>query len=554
MTLQRMKRIAGVAALVALAVALNLLVWTQVFFSVSVLVPLALSAVMGIAWLVMTLLMLAEHSALEDRTLGGLNAVFSTTVFLGVCIVLYLLASAWDVSWDLTEEGRRELSSQTVQVLQAMNEEVQVICFFLQVDEELVAIARDKTLRFLEQAQRHTPLLNVEVLDPTVDRARLEAMNITHASVQGTIVIRAGDRQRVITLAGGSPRLEERDFTNALINVLRKTEPKVYFLTGHHERDILDEDEQQGGSILGNLLRGESYRVERFAIQISDPIPPADADIVVINNPQMDLHPVEIEALDAFISGGGRLLLLINPWRRAGANEQLRPYIRERFGIAIGDDIVITDQRANIWQSELTVDNAPFEDVEEGFMDFRGAFNRNHPITRTFDQTMLLQAVRSVTAANDKPEGVHVQELLRSTPDFWAETDTERLLETGQARRDPGERIGPIPLAASAILPVDPDASPKGYSDARVIVVGDADFAANANIIVPGHINFLLNTFAWMSESEDLIAIRPTGREALPLLLSDTQRRNIAWAAIMLTVQATILVGLGVYMLRRRRQ
>ena len=268
----------------------------------------------------------------------------------------------------------------------------------------------------------------------------------------------------------------------------------------------------------------------------------------------MDLHPVEIEALDAFVNGGGRLLLLMNPWRQVMPGEQLRPYIEERFGISIGNDIVITDQRANMWQAELTVDNAPFEGMDDGFMEFRGAYNLGHPITRAFDQTMMLQAARSVTAAEEKPEGVHITELLRTTPDFWAETDTERLLQTGQARHDPGERKGPIPLAAAAIMPVDKANSPGGYSDARVVVIGDADFASNANIIIPGHINFLLNTFAWMSESEDLIAIRPSGREAPPLILTDAQRRNIAWVAIMLTVQATILVGLGVYLIRKRKR
>jgi len=296
-------------------------------------------------------------------------------------------------------------------------------------------------------------------------------------------------------------------------------------------------------------LSGESYLVERFAIKISDPIPPSDADIVVINNPTMDLHPVEIEALNTFIQGGGRLVLFINPWRSPATGyaqgEQLRPYIEEKLGITIGNDIVITDQAKNIWQAELSVDNTPYESVEKGLMNYRGAFNLQHPITRAFDQTMMLQAMRSIAVSDKKPDGVSVIELLRTTPDFWAETDTAKLLETGQAKWDDGERKGPISLAAAAVLPVDKEKSPKGYTDARVIVIGDADFVSNANIIIPGNVNFLLNTFAWLSESEDLIAMRPTGRETPPLILSESQQRTIAWLAIMLTVLSFNLIGDG---------
>jgi len=545
----------GIAALLCLVLFLNILVWKQAFFSPAVLLPLGLSLLFFIGWLICLAAALAEHRAIEGRTAGGLGAAVSTILFLGICIVLYLFLSAWKVSWDLTEEGRRSLSTQTVQVLQSMNTEVEVLCFFLQVEEELVTIARDKTLRFLDACREHTSLMKVEMLDPTIDRARLEAMNITHASVQGTIVLRAGDRQRVILLTGGSPRLEERDFTNALINVLRKSEPKVYFLTGHRERDILEEDEQSGANIFGKLLQGEAYQVDRLGIKISDPEIPMDADVLVINNPVMDFHPVEIEALNQFMDRGGRLLLLMDPWRAPPAGtgeEKLRPFLEKRFGIRVGSDIVITNASDNIWRAELTVDDEPFEMVEEGFMEFRGSFNRNHPITGKFDQTLLLQAMRSVTPAESVPAGVALTELVRTTPDFWAESDAEKLLQTGQAQQDAEEKAGPVSLAVAGIAPADKSGNPKGKGDTRIVVVGDSDFAANANIIIPGNLNFLLNIFAWLTESEDLIAMRPTGREALPLILTAAQQRTLAWVSILFTVQTIVLAGIAVHLVRRK--
>ena len=552
------RRWTGLGALLLGAAAFNVLFWTENLFVPSVLIPLAGGLVLGLAWLAGVLIAVARPGALEGRTVGGLNAVVSSVVFLGICVVLYLFLQSWNASWDLTREGRRDLSPLTQQVLRNINAPVEVTCFFLRVDDELVVIAREKTRRFLDQCRTYTDQIKVEELDPTVDRARLETMGITHASPQGTVVVKSGGRQRVILLSGGSPRLEERDFTNALINVLRDAQPKVYFLTGHKERDVQDDKGEDGAAMFAKLLSGESYAVDRLAIKLSDPQVPADCDVLVIDNFKSDLHPLEVEAIDKYMSAGGRLLVLLDPWRSVtpgyGGGEQLRPWLEKRFGVKVGSDIVITDQSENIWQLELTNDARPFEKTEAGFMQYHGCFSAENPITRNFDQTVLLKAVRSVGMAEKAPDGVVGIELVRSTPDFWAETDTEKLMTTGKARLNDGERKGPIPVAVAVTQKVPVMASPRGRTDNRLVVVGDSDFTANTQVVVPGNLNFILNVFAWMNESEDLIAIRPTGREAVPLVLTDGQRRAAAWVGVMLMVQLVAAAGAAVYLLRRKYQ
>jgi hypothetical protein len=548
---------AGAVALALFALAANVLVWQQQLFTAWVLGPLGLGLAAGAVWLALVFRS-AAGSALRGRAAGGVNAVASSVVFLGICMVAYAFVETWDVSWDLTREGRRQLSPQTIQVLQSMTKEAQVICFFIDVDDELVLIARDKTLRFLDQCRKYTGLLKVEVLDPHIERARLEALNITHASTQGTVVIKAGTRQRVITLSGGSPRLEERDFTNALINVLRGSEPKVGYLMGHDERDLADEGEQ-GMSMLKNLLEGEAYQVVPVQIKISLPEVPEDCDLLVINNPRGDLHPQELKALETYLDAGGRLLILLEPWKnvRAGTSgvEHLRPWLESRYGIIVGSDLALNDQQKNKWEAELRADNAAFEGVDQGFMDYRGSFNANHPITKRGGDTMLLQAFRTVRAAEKPPEGVMATELLRTAPGFWAETDVAKLAETGAAKQDPGEQIGPLILAVAAV------ARGKGVSsggkpprDARLVVVGDADFVSNDRLSMAGHLNFVLNAVAWLTEHEELIAIRPTGKEDQPIVLSDRQRRSVAWISTLLTLQLVAAAGLVVFAVRRKNQ
>ena len=103
-----------------------------------------------------------------------------------------------------------------------------------------------------------------------------------------------------------------------------------------------------GGLVLRNLLQGEAYAPQRFAISITDPNIPAECDIIVINglglagsSPQSDLHSEEIRALQGFVDRGGRLLVMLDPWVKTnaglGAMEQLRPWLEKTFGIAAGE-------------------------------------------------------------------------------------------------------------------------------------------------------------------------------------------------------------------------
>lgn len=550
--------ILGTASLLLLAAAFNLFAWRQNPFGVDVLTCLGLGLLAAIAWAVVRITEArATQSILAGREAGVLNAVLGTTFFLGICLVGYALISSWDESWDLTQEGRRDLSPQTVQVLQNLHTGVEVYCFFLNVDEQLVRIAKEKTLRFLDQCQQHTGLLTVEVNDPQVAVAKMQELGINFASPQGTIVLRSGARQRVITLTGGSPRLEERDFTNALINVVRTSEPKVLYLTGHEERDITDQKSPAGAGGILEILTRESYKLETFVIQLGDPQIPAGTDIVVVNNPKGDFRPEEIEALDQYILTGGRLLLLLDPWVRVdhglSQTENLRPWLQRRFGIEVGSDLVLSEVGNNRFQAQLDFENAPFAEVDgdqEG--TYRGSYHASHPITRGFDQVMDWQASRTVNVASKLPEGVQSTALVRTNPYVWAETDLVRLQQEDEAERQPDEQAGPLTLVVASTVPREKKPGDEGNRDGRAVVIGNSYFASNAQVTFPGNINFLMNSFAWLTESEDLIAIRPSGKTDPPLLLNDTQRRIIVWVSTMLTTQLAAVAGLLVFAWRRR--
>jgi len=549
----------GIASLLCMAAALNVLVWGQNFFVVAVLAPLGLAGVLGALWLVLALTANTSYGTLQGRAVGSVNAVLSSLLFLGICVVIYAFAQGWDVSWDLTQEGRRDLAPQTVQVLQSMTPEVEVLCFFPGVQDSLIAIARDKTVRFLDQCQKYTPLLKVEMLDPQVDNLRLQEQGVTHASQLGTVVLKSGTRKRIIMLAGGSPRLEEREFTNALINVIRESEPKIAFLAGHGERDIDSDDPVSGASEFKLWLQRESYAPEKLTVDFSNPEIPDDVRAVVILHPQGDLNPLEIRALNGYLDRGGRVLVLLNPWVKVNpgaTGEQLRPWMESRLGAVITQDILLNPAQEDPLMVELSASDKPFELLEEDdMMAFHGCYNATHPITQGMDQKLPLRIVRSVRMAETLPENAAVTTLLRTPPTYYAETDIAKLYEAGQATASPEEEYATYSIAVTTEFRTTEELGTSGQNAvARALVMGDVDFSSNAYVNNPSNLNFTLNVMAWLTENEDLIAIRPSGKEDPPIVLNDRDKRIIAWFSSLFTVQLVVACGVAVYVLRRKNQ
>ncbi len=549
-----LRTLLALGAVLLLLAGLNVLVWQQTLLSGAGLLCLGAALVLGVAWFATGLLEGDTPARLSGRAASSAGSVVGSVPFLGICLALYAFAQRPQLEIDLTPEGRRALAPQTIQVLESMTEEVEVLCYFLSSEDEVIRIAQDKTLRFLERCQTYTPLLRVRVLDPQMDPMGLQELGITRASQQGTVVLRAGERQRVVTLTGGSPRLEERAFTNNLINLLRTRAPKVGFMRGHGERDAVDNQGEDGVGLLSDFLTREAYECVQVSISLTDPRLPEGLDILVLPGFRGALHPVERQLIDAFMSEGGRLLVLFDPPSRLPPNfeQQLRPWLAQRFGIDVRRDLLVREEETAVFDVELQPSRAAFAQ-DPNFQDWLGAFSTEHPITRGALDAMLMSGVRSVAPLEELPEDVLVTPLLRTVPDFWSERDLAVLAQAGRVSQDADEPDGPHTVAVAAVQRLDPAAEGGPPRDARVVVVGNANFATNATITFPGHVNFLLNTFAWLSESEELIAIRPSGLEQAPLVLTETQERLITWTASLATLQAVLLAG-GLMWWRRRRE
>jgi ABC-type uncharacterized transport system involved in gliding motility auxiliary subunit len=254
---------------------------------------------------------------------------------------------------------------------------------------------------------------------------------------------------------------------------------------------------------------------------------PDDASVVVVAGPRNDYFPPEIDALDAYLGRGGKLLVMVDPplARRAEA-ETLRRFLN-RWGVQPQDDLVI--EVNPIGQLFGIGPQVPLVQQYEP-----------HPITRDLaGVTTLFPLTRSLATLRTPPAGLSVQPLARTSADAWGETDRQAL-EKGQAKPDPQDVKGPLGLAVVATR-----------DKARVVVYGTSELAANQYLNIQGNRDFFLNTVSWLAEEEDLISIRPKDARQTPVFLTSQQAQAVFWLPVVI-LPAIALVGGVVAVVRRR--
>jgi ABC-type uncharacterized transport system involved in gliding motility auxiliary subunit len=157
--------------------------------------------------------------------------------------------------------------------------------------------------------------------------------------------------------------------------------------------------------------------------------------------------------------------------------------------------------------------------------------------------------VRSIEASKESVPGVTVETLFKSNPNSWGETD----LKNPEASFDQKTDLpGPLPLAVAVTKEVRPASGDQKALQARMVVVGDSDFASNPYFAVQGNGNLFLNMVSWLGEEEDLISIRPKSPEDRRVILSQSQQSMVRLGVLIILPGAVLLIG--VVVLTRRRK
>jgi len=583
-------------------IALSLLTWFLAFAGVILLI--AASAILGFAdslsdeWkyaagigsaFVGGWVYLARRSLQQAVSTRGARYSFGAVGLIllaaGVTVAINILAHRYDDRLDLTSTQRFSLAEQSASVVAGLDRTVEVTAFF-----RSGSLERSQFEDLMDSFEAHTTLLEVEYYDPI--RAPMKAKEYGITSSYGTVVLQAGDDRQTLESDYG-----EEAFVNALIRLTAGIEHRVCFTEGHGELDP-DEDSQPLG--LGAVvlkLEGQNYVVEKTNL-LRDGGVPASCEILIAADPEVDWLPAEREMLAAFVAGGGKFVLMLEPTHAPGLAADM-----SRYGIDIGDDIVLEAnpnyQMAGADASYVLLDPTSF--------DF-------HKITSPIKGGVVLRLVRSV-AKLDGVAGVNVQVLARTSEYGWAET---KLSGDTMPEPTPGEDIvGKVPIMAVSEV-TDPasitvgsftvEAGSRGLSDGllgeaegeaeaeaeggeapgtnaeaaagppdqepvalpdeappatapeiirkeggKVLVIGDVDFATNELVDQLSNQDLLLNGVAWLAGEEDQVSIRPNEAAKGSMTMSILQGIFV-WMICIIVMPGLAVVGaLVTWRVRRSR-
>ncbi|HKE82760.1 MAG TPA: Gldg family protein [Vicinamibacterales bacterium] len=476
----------------------------------------------------------------KRNTRLGTIASASVIIVLGILIAVNYLSTRRNKRWDLTENKQYSLSEQSVKLLQGISSPVKFIVF----DQE-PNFDRYRT-RLTEYAY-NSRQVQVEYVDP--DKVPVKAKEYKIESY-GTIVVDYMGRTERVT------NNTEQDLTNALIKVINPQTKKVYFLSGHGEKDT-GSSERAGYSGIVDALKRDNYQFDKLVLAQTNEIP-KDATVLVIAGPRTDLLEQEVPIIDEYLnSRTGKLFVMIDPpddFKQPQQMPRLTALLKE-WGINATQSVVV-DVSGRTQVATVPVAAPPYP---------------SHAITNDFSLITMFPLTRAVlpeTGAEKRAGQSFVQTAARS----WAETDFKELAAATSGgnpsvlkpETDKGDIAGPVSIAVAtevASNATPPDA-PKDAKNAkpdektpkpetRVAAIGNSAFATNSYLGVEGNRDLFMNTVNWLAQQESLISIRP--RDASDRRLTLTANIRDAMFYLSIFVIPAVVLGTGVMTWWRRR-
>jgi ABC-type uncharacterized transport system involved in gliding motility auxiliary subunit len=457
------------------------------------------------------------------------GANFLASALIGVMIVLLVnfLAVRYRERWDLTTHRINSLHPATIRVLEGIERDVDLFAFFPERNPEFRAVRQ-----LYDQFAFHQPRIAVTVADPNKRPDLVEQLG-----VQGNemTVVKAGDRLSFF------PGRDEATLAAALREVTRENPQVVYWMVGHGERGVEAPSGEGYQRLEGDLVKS-FMTVKTFSLGLGGSIP-EDASVVVIADPREALRDDQIDELDRYLEDGGRLLVLADLRLDEEAPHPLAKLF-DRWGLRASDAVLVDPRREKRteYPNLLTATPDAF-----GGHEVVESLRGKHLVMRTARPLEFFQVLE------DQQIFHHV--LVRAGRGTYPEPNREEFRQKSAV--DPALqatfRDNPpvVALLAYREYGVAEDGTLK--KEARLVLVGDADFAKDEYYDRAANGEFVRNLVNWLKGDE--VFIRREGEEtyAKAAMALGPDSRRLVRLVFMIEAAFVFLLGWVVWFVRKTK-
>lgn len=462
---------------------------------------------------------------------AGGYSLAAAAVIIAIAVAVNLVAGALPASWtrlDLTDTGLYSLSSQTQQLVSALEDEVTVYWI---VREGYEDAAVEQLLARYEGLSQN---LKVEARDPVV-YPNFAQQYTSESLYNNSLIVVCGDRSRYISYydiyvtdyssyyTTGSVNTEfagESELTSAIDYVTSDTLPKVYTLTGHGESALPTE--------LETAVEDENLELAELSLLTEESVP-EDADALIIYAPQSDLSSEEAESVLTYLQGGGKLLLITDYTDTSMPN--LAELMAE-YGASLVDGIVIEGDSSRYLRgaSYYLLPNIS-----------------SHTITSPISEEgyyVLMPIAQGIQVADELRDGLTVTQILTTSSQAYAKPDGYDMTTYD---KEEGDIDGPFALGVAISEEVEDGETGIVWLTTSQMFDSSVDqWVGGANT------DLFLNALNWMCEQEDAVSIRPKSLSTEYLTVPSADAST--WSLILVAVIPLALLACGAYVTVTRRK
>lgn len=452
---------------------------------------------------------------------------------LAIVVGVNLVVDQIPAKLDMTQDRLYSLSDQTKKLLGRLSVDVTITTLGRPGSaDKLVKEVLDR----MAAASRHIRLENV---DPETNPGWAKTYAKTGNLSEGSLVVAVSEtkfrtinrydlynyqmnqqtyQQEVTSLAA------EQRLVSALQFVTAEKVVTVYALKGYAAKDLADYG-------MVSAVEGQNYAVKALDLIASGGVP-ADADVVLLADPGLDLSAADAEHLRTYLAGGGRLVLLLDLAQLPARAPQLEELLGN-YGLGVLRLLVIEGD-ANRFAYNRPFYLLPKYEYHDIVSPLSSA---NLPV--------LVPGAMALKVLDLKKRALTVEALLTTSQNSWGKVNYSSATTVA---KEAGDVEGPFTIAYAVTDP----ARTAGGRDTRLVVICSSEFLqSDLQKVAAGNADFFLNSLSWVSGKKDDISVSAKSLQSYPLRISQQWGWILSAIAVLLIPLGVLGTGLGVWLRRR---